>query len=162
MLQSFLHQLCFRCTCRYVYLVFDCAFLLENQDHMSNLKAQANPSWDVSLASVPTGFTSPDGFHGGKEGDWQFYPLQKTAFCCFPHIVRNKLFSHLQTHTHTQPCPFMGKLVGLCACYSTWKHFCLHCGCLITKTRSLIKIGLVVCISFKENHWNSICDSLPS
>lgn len=38
----------------------------------------------------------------------------------------------------------------------------LICGRLITKTRSLIKIGWVVRISFKGNHRNSICDSLPS
>lgn len=87
---------------------------------MSDLKGEDNPSWDGNLANVPIGLTSTNGFHGGSEGNWKFYTLQKIVFCCIPHIVRNKLFSYLKKKKRkSQPCPFMGKLAQLCVYYAT-------------------------------------------
>jgi len=83
-------------------------------------------------------------------------------FFCIPHIARNKLFSYLEKKKKTHPALLWENEFSAVFIIPHESGFAFICGCLITKTRSLIKIGLVMCISFKENHRNSICDSLPS
>lgn len=48
-----------------VYLAFDDVFLLKNQDPVHDLQGRDHPSWDVSLANIPTALTSTDGVRGG-------------------------------------------------------------------------------------------------
>lgn len=128
---------------------------------MSNLKGWVNPSWDINLANVPTGLTSTNGVRGGSKDSCQFHTLQKIVFCCVPHIVRNKLLSYLEKKKKSLALLWENQSGSVCIIPHE-STLVFICGCLITKTRSLIKIGLVMCISFKENHRNSICDSLPS
>lgn len=107
-LQSFLHHLYFRCACRYVYLVFDYAFRLKIRITCLISKGRLIPAgmwiWQRFQLVSHQQMVS---MAGGRERESQFYTLQKIAFCCIPHIVRNKLFSYLKKTTTT--LPFYGK-----------------------------------------------------
>ena len=121
----------------------------------------------MNLANIPIGLTSTNGFSGRVGGvraiqNFVFCKRQLFFFIVSPVFLGTNYFLILKKKKKKQPAHLCENEFSTVFIIPHESGFAFICGCLITKTRSLIKIGLVMCISFKENHRNSICDSLPS
>lgn len=63
---------------------------------MYNLQGRDNPSWEVTLANIPTGLASTDGIHGGgaggERGRFAILYFAKDSFLLSPILLETNYF----------------------------------------------------------------------